>query len=320
VRLALLMVSLTLTLGLAEIAARWALVQSHDFAPTLASERWMERYWHPVNRFGVRDSEWDPEALAATRTLFVVGDSFASGQGIRDPGDRASGVLERRLGPGWSVLTIAQPGWDTGDQLAALQRVPFRPDAVVLLYFVNDVLGAAARFGFGLDLADKLAIRPAWLEPLVSHSHLANFAYWRVWRARNQEALGRAYRELLEQGFYRHDVWKEHTRELEGLLGYARREDAEFVALVIPILADVETSRKYTSRVVAFFERRDVPVIDLAESLRGRDPRELRVSDENDHANERVHAEMADLVYAELERLGAVGGASPEDAPGSAAD
>jgi len=303
VRLLLFMGSLLLSLGLAETAARWLLVQSHDFAPTLASERWMERYWKPINRFGFRDSEWDPQVLAATRTLFVVGDSFAAGQGIRDPDDRTSGVLKRRLGPGWSVLTIAQPGWQTTQQLEALERVPFRPDAVVLLYFVNDVLGAAARFGFELDLADSLAIRPAWIEPLVSRSHLANFIYWRVWRRAHGAELARAYRELLETSFFRHDVWQAHTAELKAMVDYARRNEAEFIALVIPILSDVEASRKYTSRVVEFFERQDVAVIDLAPKLAGLDPRELRVSSENDHANERVHAQMAELVYAELRRL-----------------
>jgi len=300
----LLVGSLVAVLAGAELAARWLLDSPHDFAPSLVSRRWFERYWPPLNRFGIRDREWDDEALAGTHKLFLVGDSLAAGHGIRRVEERCAAQLERKLGPGWSALTVANPGWDTRDELSMLRRMPLRPDVVVLLYFVNDVLGVASQHGHRLDLGAELRITPAWLEPLVSRSYLANFLYWRSWRRLHGQRLAAAYQDALEKGFSVPSIWQAHVKDLREMVAYSRAQGAAFIAVVTPDLYDIGGSRRHTDRVARLFEAEGVPVVDLALRFERRDPDDLVLSSEDHHPNVRTHAEIAGLIYDAMQSAG----------------
>jgi hypothetical protein len=61
---------------------------SDTFGFTLASRRWEERYWRPINSFGYRDVEHNLTELGNKKVLFVVGDSFVAGHGISQTENR----------------------------------------------------------------------------------------------------------------------------------------------------------------------------------------------------------------------------------------
>jgi hypothetical protein len=58
-----------------------------------------------ANRFGRRDTEWDPTVLADPRNLLLVGDSMVLGYGVVDA-DSISTQLETLLGSGGSVVEV----------------------------------------------------------------------------------------------------------------------------------------------------------------------------------------------------------------------
>ncbi len=87
-----------------EIFFGFFFVKSDGFCFTLASKTWFKRYWLPINSLGYRDIEYTKDNLKGKRIVFVVGDSFVAGQGIKNYKDRFSNILQEKLGKSWAVL------------------------------------------------------------------------------------------------------------------------------------------------------------------------------------------------------------------------
>jgi hypothetical protein len=47
------------------------------------------------------------------------------------------------------VAVIAQPGWNTADEYKAMLSYPYQAKRIVLCYFVNDIIGANFKLGYG---------------------------------------------------------------------------------------------------------------------------------------------------------------------------
>ncbi|MBI1791608.1 MAG: SGNH/GDSL hydrolase family protein [Acidobacteria bacterium] len=116
----------------AEVLVYCFFVQSYQSGFVLANQRWMDRYWKPVNRKGYRDLERAEGDFLGKRIVAVAGDSFAAGYGIADYRRRFSNVLEDNLGPGWVVVNLAKNGWDTSAEFKAVRSFPHKPDVIVL--------------------------------------------------------------------------------------------------------------------------------------------------------------------------------------------
>lgn len=299
-RAALVAISTALTLVVLEVSCRQLGVESHGLNFTRASQRWMERYWH-VNELGLRDPPLDEAALARTRNLVVLGDSFAAGQGIDDPDERASGLLRRDLGPEWSVVTLAKQAWSTRDEIHALEDFSWRTQVLVLWWFVNDIESAAALHD--LRIEPDVRVRPRWLEGLVAHSDFANYWYWRL-RPHLSADLGSTFWDFLERAFDDPEIWAAHEAELDRLREIARERNAQLIVVVTPDLAEIARSEPLTTRALAYFARHHVPTIDLATAYRDRDPMSLVVNPRDTHPNEAVHADVAARVLDVLRSQG----------------
>ena len=305
--LALAALLLVLEVGFARFA-----VQSDGLGHTLAARAWFARHWGPANRYGFRDAE----PAATGRRLFVVGDSFVAGHGVARRADRFSDRLASHLAPGWSVLSFARNGWDTGQALAALHAFPIAPDALLWSYYVNDVAGAAARHGRSLDATPPAP--PAALRAVVERSHLANFAYWRAWRLANG-ALAEARWRQQRDSYTDPAVWSDHRRELEAVVTFARERALPLLVVVFPHLNDAAGSRHATRRVAGTFRAAGVRVLDLTDHVAAAPPERFTVNAVDAHPNERLHGEVAErllpLLAAEGLLAPAVAAAPPTDAP-----
>ncbi len=296
-RLAILLASLCASLLGAELGLRLFYARSDGFAQTRSAQRWFARHWGPLNRFGYRDPEYDLERLASTRRLFVLGDSFAAGHGIEDRADRFADRLAARLGPGWSLVVMADLGWQTGDELEALRRFPLRPSLLVLAYTPNDIEDAAARVGLRFDF--ELGRAPPGLAWLVEGSDLANLAWWRWVRFGQRPKLER-YWSFVREASGNPRVWEIHAAEILALAKAAREPSAPLLAVIFPNLLDLEGSRPLTARVADLLRGAGASVLDLGEELGGRDPRGLIVNPLDPHPSAALHAEVAELLYARI--------------------
>lgn len=296
-RLALLLASLCATLLLAECSLRLGYARSEGFVQTRAAQRWFARHWGPVNRFGWRDAEVDLARLAATRRLFVLGDSFAAGHGVEERADRFADRLLARLGAGWSLVVMADLGWQTGDELEALRRFPLRPSLLVLAHTPNDIEDAAARHGLRFDYA--LGTPPPGLAWLVEGSDLANLLYWRWVRFGSRAKLER-YWSFVREAYEKPEIFEDHADALRALAQAAREAGAPLVAVVFPDLLDVAGSQDLTARVAAVLRAEGASVLDLGPKLAAREPPDLIVNPLDPHPSAALHAEVAELLAAQV--------------------
>lgn len=297
--ISLALLTLFLTLMALELAFKLAFVQSDGFRYTLASKNWYARYWQE-NSLGYRDREWTPQDLAGKTKVMVVGDSFVAGSGIANPDDRFANQLGRLLGDDYAVMVVASPGWDTIDEIKAIVDYPYRPDILVLSYYINDIEGTA----YERD-AHRPQIRtdpPAWLQPLVSNSYAFNFLYWRLVRLGPQEWARIYWEEWLKKISADPDIRWQHQQELLTIINAAASEQVPLFVVVFPNLAAMEESRAMTQPVIDLFRTHNVPVLDVGQLLAGRDPADITVNGVDAHPNEAVHREVAEALYQMIQQ------------------
>jgi hypothetical protein len=268
--------------------------QSDGFGYTLASQNWYDRYWQE-NSLGYRDVEWTPERLDGKIKVMVVGDSFVAGSGIANPADRFSDQLGRLLGDDYAVLNVASPGWDSIDEVEAIITYPYRPDILILSYYLNDIEGTAYQRG-----QHRPQIRrdpPSWLRPVVQNSYMVNFLYWRLVRLGPQAWAEVYWNDWLKKIAADPDIRWQHRQELEMIIAGAASERVPLLAVVFPNLAAVEESRLLTQPVIDLFEEHGVPVLDAGTLVAGRDPAEITINALDAHPNEAVNLEVAEQLY-----------------------
>jgi hypothetical protein len=265
---------------------------SGAFSFTQASKAWFREYWTPVNSLGYRDDE--PVADASVKTVVVVGDSLPAGHGIDDYRERFGDRLEQALGVGWDVATVAQCGWDTGQELEALKAFPIRPHAVVLSYCVNDLDGAARAAGHPRPPVPP----PGRLAAALTDRFCSlDFLYWQWVRGSEiTESMWKYY-----DACYRDPaIWERHRHELAAFAEYVRGLGVPLYVVVFPLLTDVARTERHNDRVIAFVEESGATVIDMTDVVRKAPPGAYVVSALDGHPNPMLHGLVAQRLYAAI--------------------
>lgn len=282
-----------LVAGLAGEAIMSLTPRSHAVGYTLAARLWFERYWGLKNGLGYRDREHTD--TPATK-IFVLGDSFTSGLGVADPADRLSDRLQARLGNERRVYNLGVNGADTRAELARLAAHPFRPALVVLLYYLNDIESAAEEAGHMIPSFHPYGDVPDPVAAVVRRSYLLDFAYWLVPHgdlARFEGTLEAMYRDPA--------VLARHLADLDRIVAYCRRRDADLVVVAFPHLARPVETAELLRPIVTHLRAADVPVIEVAPLVAGQDPRRFYVNRNDAHPNERLNALLTDAVAGLVE-------------------
>lgn len=283
----------------AEAWFRFVQLESSGYAMTLSSQRWFKKYWKPVNSLGYRDIEPFVPPSQPGKLLVVLGDSFVAGHGVADPERRFSNHLRRALAPDWTVANVARCGWSTKDELQALQEFPYRADAVVLSYFINDI-DRAARL-HGREFKRKLPT-PHWrIVRITEASYFLDFLH-RRWRAWQFAELGDVYWHHLIDSYADDAIWTTHADELMRVVDYCRSHDIQLSVVVFPHLLNAEESRPITAKVVKLLQAASVPTVDLTDEFARSNPRRMVVNAFDGHPNEVAHALVAERLLPLLRR------------------
>jgi len=303
----LLLISLFAVLPALEICFRYIFIQTNGMDVTLSNSKWLERHWKPINSFGLRDHEYTEEYLRGKKPVFVVGDSFAAGVGIEDIKDRFGSILGSKLGNGFTVLNLAQRGWSTDDELAALAEFPYKPDIVVLWYYVNDIEGAAAKYDIFYPAAQKiyeLKNSDNIFHLIRRHSYLIDFLYWRLYplSIEKDSSWWSWLRGLYDDPL----IWATHQEELDTMVAYARFNKAKLYVVILPNLLDVRGSLDITGRVERFFTDKDIKTINLAQDFLGIPAAKLVVNSTDAHPGGFVHAFAAEKAYQAIVKDGGI--------------
>lgn len=290
----LMLLTVFLTLMALELYFKVFFAQSDGFGYTLASQNWYSQYWQE-NSLGYRDVEWTPERLAGKTRVMIVGDSFVAGTGIPNPEDRFANQLGHLLGDNYAILNVASPGWDTVDEVKAILNYPFRPDILVLSYYINDIEGTA--YQSGLHRPPIRQDPPAWLFPLVQNSYTFNFLYWRIVRLGPSEWAQVYWNEWLRKISTDPEIRWRHQQELLRIIEGAASERIPLSVVIFPNLTAVDESRLLTQPIIDLFRTHNIPVLDVGELLAGRDPATTTVNAVDSHPNEAVNREVAEHLF-----------------------
>jgi hypothetical protein len=250
-----------------------------------------------VNALGLRGPECRLQPEQGRTRIALLGDSFALGIGVRDE-HTLSAQLEQALGPAeHEVLNFGVSATQTKEQVDYLEGyvLRFRPQVVVLLYFLND----AER-----DSTLGYLSQPRTWAALRKHSHLANALI----AALERGTLRRQMREHYLAGYAEDSqAWIDVRAELDRAARLLSERGITFCIAIHPVLVDLQPGRYpfegIHGQIQAFCSGRGIAVLDLYTALAGLRDRDLWVHPNDQHPNEESNRRTSVLLAEDLRRL-----------------
>jgi lysophospholipase L1-like esterase len=275
-----------------EVYFRFVYDSTDSLMFTKVSRRWMERYYH-YNTAGMRDDiQYRQFVAPGKRRVTFLGDSFTAGHGIKDVANRFPNIL-RRDHPDWEVHVLAQPGFDTGDELHFLDTLlytGYQADQFVLVYCLNDISDMIAERRDAIDRVNASVQQSGWLR---QNSYLVNIAYHRVQVLR--DPFMRGYFDLVE-GAYRGPLWVEQQKRLTLLANKIRAHGGQVAVVTFPFLHALGPDYRYAfvhQELGEFWAQMQVPHLDLLPAFEGLKPSQITVNRFDAHPNEAAHRLVA---------------------------
>ncbi len=266
----------------------------------LAATPWCVRYAYGSE--GVRGPAVTPRPLPGVTRIALIGDSFAFGEGVREP-ETLAPRLAARLGASYEVPNCAQSGADLALDVARLEWAvaSYGCTRALLVVTLNDVPPPTQRAA--ADRAfDLLNVRADDGTPApLRWSRLAHLAFG--------FAAARARTAATEDEYAaRWDPQRNGTRLDEAAALFARAAALPGCRTVVVVHPLLHRLRDYPFRaahaeIAALARRAGLDVVDLLPAFEGLDERTLFVHPIDHHPNARAHALSAERLAAALLEL-----------------
>jgi lysophospholipase L1-like esterase len=268
-----------------------------------------------ISQQGLRDREFAIPKPASTFRLLALGDSVTFGFGVL--GEQTfSKQLEQRLNAlgesrTYEVLNGGVIGYNTIQERARLERIGlhFQPDAVVLMFLVNDMLDTFSIFDHQYEPTDRLAPLKKWLR---RNSRLYRFYQNVTWR------LQAAFTKDPDRPEQARDRQRLEEREAEILRinQISREHGVRFFLAIYPDNLNQQVTPNASGRsmtvreeLLGFAQRNSLPVLDLSDAIGDvNDPRarQMRLR-EDPHPSPAGHQAIANALLPALQSAGILG-------------
>jgi hypothetical protein len=173
---------------------------------------------------------------------------------------------------------------------------PIKPDTLILVYHVNDIEELVQELGREEPQFDFVKPPEGWHGVLVENSYLYNFVYWRLYRM-GMELPKYTYWDWVFDLYKDPEVWAMHRQDLLTIAEYAKKEDIQFIVVIIPHLILIEQSAPIVEQISGVFLAEGVPTLDVTELIQGEPPSAILASRVDPHASELVHRRVAERLY-----------------------
>lgn len=250
-------------------------------------------YWGHYNSLGYRDHE--PLADAQTR-IAVLGDSFAAGHGIDNIDDTFPQLLEQQLGTGYDVNLIANSGWDTDVELGYLESYPYRPNIVILSYYLNDIQYLIRYTSISPDNNFNFPQNPT-LNWIVLNFFVPNYIYYNLLQFTSPTRTTNHTADMVS-AYTDDQYWLPQAERLTQIVHWTQAQDARLIVLLWPQIAMIDDSQPAMQRLQELFEGLGVEVVDMSEPLRAYDTWQLIVNRFDTHPSVLANRLAADALYA----------------------
>lgn len=251
--------------------------QSQEGGLTLASHIWFERYWPPM----VGDYRDTPKTdTLGKKTVLVVGDSFTSGHGLKSADERYGNIFGKKLGNQYATYNLGISGSDTRDEYARLVKFGKNPDILVLQYFPNDIEKVAHDHGLVPAGFEPYSDLPRAVQSLFIKSYLLNYLYWQF-----PHGNFAPFDTYARTAYGTPAIINDHLSDLNKFITYAREQNARFYVVMFPFSHNIEKTAEYVKPVVDFFQRNNVPVLDVGKLMTDIEPNDRVVGRNDGHAS-----------------------------------
>ena len=296
--------------------------------PENLSERlWFAKYWR-TNTYGYRDAEINPEEDKKKFKIMILGDSFVAGHGIKDPEQRFSNLLQKKLPEKYRVFNLGLNGADTQAEFDKLTHFPLKPDLLILAHYVNDIERVSRKKNNALLFEKRKSysqkaeiIAPPLVKTLIRNSYLFNYFYYKfatgvkIFSNKKRKPATKEY--MLSDGnknnyqsFYlRKDMFQEHLNNLYRFVLLGRQENIPLLVLLFPEAWDetIDYSETYINKPIRkFFNEQGIQVLDTYSLFKELPVYERVINNTDAHPSVVVNQKIADALYARLTSLGLV--------------
>jgi hypothetical protein len=251
---------------------------------TKTSQRWMQRHWHN-NHNGIRDNvDYALTRYSGRRRISFVGDSFTAAEGVADVEDRFVNRI-RKLHPEWEVHLLAEPGFDTGDELFYLQAATqkgYELDQVVLVYCLNDVSDMLPEHTESVQRIKRYIANSGWLE---RNSFLFNTLAHRLKACR--DPFMKEYFGFVRDA-YRGPAWDQQKQRLQAMRDLVEARGGRLAVVTFPFLNALGPNYEYAfvhKQLAGFWRDLKVPYLDLWPILQSYAPSQVTVNAHDAHPN-----------------------------------
>ncbi len=246
-----------------------------------------------INSDGLRDGEY-PVARGDSRRIIFLGDSLTLGWGVRQE-ETFESLLEAELGrrePATEILNFGAGNYNTEQEVNLFleKGLKYRPDEVVVFYFIND--------------AEPTPARSPWA--FLGHSRMITFIWSRakavLSRIRPSGSFREYYAELYKDGGPGWEATKAAFRKLKDI------GDTEGIALRVVLLPELHDLADYPftrehRKVRDFLGEIGIQTLDLAPYFAAEsDPLSLWVALDDAHPNATAHRRIAEYALEFVSR------------------
>lgn len=268
--------------------------QSQEGGLTLASHIWFERYWPPM----AGDYRDVPKTdTLGKKKVLIVGDSFTAGHGLKSVDERYGNVLAQKLGDKQYVTyNLGISGSDTRDEYARLLKFGKKPDILVLQYFPNDIEKVTQQHGLVPGSFTPYSDVPRAFQSIFIKSYLFNYLYWQF-----PHGNFAPFDTYVRTAYSTPAIINDHLNDLNQFVEYARTNNARLYVVLFPFVHDLQKSAGYTKPVVDFFQKNNVPVLEVGKLIGDIDVKDRVVGRNDGHASAIVNQRVGEALFRLIE-------------------
>lgn len=302
IAVAFFVVSAVLVFSIFEGYFRYIYDESDGLGFLQVNKRWAQR--HVVyNNFFKRDRDFIAEKPAGIIRVGMLGDSITFGQGIANPEDRFSNILQKNLQEGGinaEVYNLGVPGLDSHEEIQLYWDLSFfNFDVIVWQYYLNDIQPEDK--GEPAKIISRDAYTGDLIRMLSEKSTFFDFLYWRF-SSKYSTTFDQLDSHYLSM-YGDEAILKSHQEELSEFIGKLKDENKEIIVIIFPFIELFGPNYPATeahNKLQSYFKSQDVEVIDLLDDLKNLNWKDLVASKFDTHPNEKVHMLAAEKLYRKL--------------------
>jgi len=270
--------------------------RSHHAGIPLCSKIWFFKYWKPINHYGFRDKEID---TTKQENLFVVGDSYTAGHGLKHISNRFSNMLDKDLSlqnNEIQVINLGTNGADTKEEynvtMQFIKDSGIKPGMIILQYFGNDIDRVAINNGLQFSGFEAYADVPAYIKQIVQSSYFLNYIYWVF-----PHGDANSYIDFLKESYNDQEVFEKHLEDLNLFINYTRMDSIPMLVVVFPFMQDIPFSEElYIGKITTFLDQQQVDYIDVSKLIFDLPISERVINNNDTHPGELVNRLVADTI------------------------